>query len=1227
MKNWKIFSRIILLFTLLAALLAGLSVPVIAAPGRAVSPGDVVISEVAWGGTAASSADEWIELFNPTDSPVNLLGWVLSADDGAPIIDLTGSIPANGYYLLESGDDTTISNIKADQIYSGSLSNDGEILKLMDNSATPILIDTANGDGGGWNAGTASSTYYSMERDLSPLTPESWTDGTSTALGKDANGNPLRGTPHNSQIDLSLEVTVSNPSPVVGGVIDFTVTVTNHGTYDATHVSVMDAFPTAGLTVPAVTPSLGSYSPVSGIWDIGTLTLNTSATLKFSTQLTAAGVKTNRAEIWSVDQFDPDSIPANGVTTEDDFGLAKAVTPDATTLNISNSVNNPSPVVGTNIIFTITVENPSSNLYNATNVFVEAKLPDGLNYISYSSTSGTYNGSSGIWTIGNLNKNTGVTLNITARVVTSSPPPYKAVVNSNEYIQSEATVTINDALSGAADLSLTQGTFTPSTAAGNVILSITVTNSGPDNATGVDVKDLLPAGLTYVSSAPPSGTTYSSITGIWTVGSLSNSGTDASKTIKITAKAAATGTSTNNFAEVWNSDQYDKDSTPANGLMGEDDESNMEVQVSDLSLTESVDLSSTTAIFTIKVSNSGPDGATNVEVKTSLPALTSSYAFSSYGSTQGVYNNSSGFWTVGSLADGANATLTITTNIIGSVLLNWVEISDSDQIDPDSVPNNNSRTEDDDACAPSADLSLTQAVSNTNPDINDSVVFTITVSNAGAGGTTNVQVKDILPIGLTYVSNDLGTAYTSSSGIWIVGTLDGSGIGRSKTLKITAKVITSGIKTNWAEVWKSDAPDPDSRPGNGSTTEDDDASATLISYRSIIINEVAWGGTHASADDQWMELYNPSNTPIDISGWTLKTTSGSLNITLAGVIRPREYFLLERDDNDTVKDIAADQIYTGALSVNGEMLTLRDGSANFIDTANKEGSINAVNPWPKGSAVGNRGSMERQGVTADSDKVWATNLGNPKNGLDAKGAYIYGTPKRFNSTGDYTAIYNTPVPTPAFHPVGRPVINEFLARPGFDWNQDGRIDVFDEFIEIKNIGVVDIDIEGWQLDDEEDLGSEPYTIPSMVLKPGERKVFYGLTTNILLGDGGDTVRLLDPDGTIFDSYTYTVVKEEDRSNCRISDAGGFVFGEWFPDCIPTPNLPNTRVGTIPSMPGGGITEPVNCNLPDTLPAAFLIAECRGYGTNVWNPFYWDRSGWLSEILIPDNMSKWDTFVK
>jgi hypothetical protein len=267
--------------------------------------------------------------------------------------------------------------------------------------------------------------------------------------------------------------------------------------------------------------------------------------------------------------------------------------------------------------------------------------------------------------------------------------------------------------------------------------------------------------------------------------------------------------------------------------------------------------------------------------------------------------------------------------------------------------------------------------------------------------------------------------------------------------------------------------------------------------------------------------------------------------------------------------------------------------------------------------------MERQGISAESDSTWVTNVGNPKNGKDANNGLIYGTPRRLNSNG-IVIVTPTKIPVPTavlIPPVGRPVINEFLPRPGYDWNQDGHVDVFDEFIEVKNLGPVDINIKGWKLDA---VRSNSFILPDVILKPGERLVFYGLQTNILLSDGGDTVRLFNPSNKIFDAYTYKIAKTEDASICRLPDSN--LFGTWFEDCTPTPNLINTRLGVVPTMPQAGYQSPV-CDLPDTLPADFLFAECRGYGAKIWNSFYWDKDGWRGERYVPENKTKWESFVE
>ncbi|MBK8823293.1 MAG: hypothetical protein IPN58_11965 [Anaerolineales bacterium] len=94
MQNWKRFPRIILFLTLLISLLAGLFAPTLENQSASAAPLgaaalDVIISEVAWGGTAAAYiSDEWIELYNQQVLAITLTGWTLVADDGDPNIVL-----------------------------------------------------------------------------------------------------------------------------------------------------------------------------------------------------------------------------------------------------------------------------------------------------------------------------------------------------------------------------------------------------------------------------------------------------------------------------------------------------------------------------------------------------------------------------------------------------------------------------------------------------------------------------------------------------------------------------------------------------------------------------------------------------------------------------------------------------------------------------------------------------------------------------------------------------------------------------------------------------------------------------------------------------------------------------------------------------------------------------------------------------------------------------------
>ncbi|MFH1714234.1 MAG: lamin tail domain-containing protein [Candidatus Nealsonbacteria bacterium] len=123
-------------------------------------PPDVIINEIAWMGTNLSYNDEWVELYNNTGSEITLDGWIFRAADGKIAIDLQGKISPEGFYILERTDDNTLPQITADQIYSGSLNNEGLLLELLNNDGA--LIDKADFSAG-WSAGD-NKTKQTMER-------------------------------------------------------------------------------------------------------------------------------------------------------------------------------------------------------------------------------------------------------------------------------------------------------------------------------------------------------------------------------------------------------------------------------------------------------------------------------------------------------------------------------------------------------------------------------------------------------------------------------------------------------------------------------------------------------------------------------------------------------------------------------------------------------------------------------------------------------------------------------------------------------------------------------------------------------------------------------------------------------------------------------------------------------------------------------------------------------
>src|SRR6185369_14699202 len=124
----------------------------------------------------------------------------------------------------------------------------------------------------------------------------------------------------------------------------------------------------------------------------------------------------------------------------------------------------------------------------------------------------------------------------------------------------------------------------------------------------------------------------------------------------------------------------------------------------------------------------------------------------------------SGLWDVGTVAPGTPQTLQIVATVVSpAARTNTATITDSDQFDPNTANNSGSATE----TPQQADLSVLKTVDNPTPNVGDQVVYTITLTNAGPDDATGVQVTDLLPAGLTYVSsNPSQGAYDNVSGLW-----------------------------------------------------------------------------------------------------------------------------------------------------------------------------------------------------------------------------------------------------------------------------------------------------------------------------------------------------------------------------------------------------------------------------------------------------------------------------
>lgn len=176
----------------------------------ATASAQIVFSEIQWAGSPESTADEWLEIVNISDSIVSLAGWTIQKRDSDGGISVMISFPedteigAGEYFVIANYDtDRSALSIAPDIVSTSvSLANTKLYLELLNTEGE--VADSAD-DGSGTPFAGGKDPFASMERiDLSASgeDPDNWITAT-VSIGLD--NDSVFGTPGSARMEEGAE--------------------------------------------------------------------------------------------------------------------------------------------------------------------------------------------------------------------------------------------------------------------------------------------------------------------------------------------------------------------------------------------------------------------------------------------------------------------------------------------------------------------------------------------------------------------------------------------------------------------------------------------------------------------------------------------------------------------------------------------------------------------------------------------------------------------------------------------------------------------------------------------------------------------------------------------------------------------------------------------------------------------------------------------------------------
>lgn len=327
---------------------------------------------------------------------------------------------------------------------------------------------------------------------------------------------------------------------------------------------------------------------------------------------------------------------------------------------------------------------------------------------------------------------------------------------------------------------------------------------------------------------------------------------------------------------------------------------------------------------------------------------------------------------------------------------------------------------------------------------------------------------------------------------------------------------------------------------------------TDFSLLQLFITEIFPNPSGKDAGHEWVEIFNGSDTTVDLSGWSLQNGATHARTVLfpSSLLPPDTYSLITlsgsflRNQADTISFIAPDGtvmdllFYTAAPEHESYAL---DDTGEFVWTSFfTPGSSNIFSSFSE--------SVEEVFAEDDAESsVLSVTTGTSTKTRKKSRMVSY-------ANGDLSSaiFFNEIFPNPA----------------GSDKEK--------EWIELVNTGDAFVSLGNWVIDDG-DGGSKPYVIPDTVgIASFATLLLMRSDTGITLDNTGDTLQIFTFEHDLQDSVTYADV-QEDASYARLtlsrlpshlssvaSASAVDTFWEWTTDVTPgTPNPSYTVVrGTV-----------------------------------------------------------------